>query len=100
MGIFGDKKEEEREEVTIGLKDEKDENSNKESSGSAVDVGAVDFNENSQNQDRDSEKDKDLRRQVENKVASDSSSNNVDLGDIHEQNEQIKRKLDTIISSL
>lgn len=100
MGIFGDKKEEEREEVTIGLKDEKDENSNKESFGSAVDVGAVDFNENSQNQDRDSEKDKDLRRQVENKVASDSSSNNIDLEDIHEQNEQIKRKLDTIISSL
>jgi|GEM_PF-1997912 len=99
MGIFGDKKEEEKEEVTIGLKEDKDENEKEESSASAVDVGAVDFDENSQSQNRGNENDEALRRQVEKKVANDDSSN-IDLEDVHEQNEQIKRKLDTIISSL
>jgi len=97
MGIFGDKKEEEKEEVTIGLNEDQDEN--EEASGSAVDVGAVDFNE-STDQDTVSEEGGDLRSQVERKVTENDSSGSIDLEDIHEQNEQIKKKLDTIISSL
>ena len=98
MGIFGDKKEEEREEVTIGLKDEND---NDESSDRSVDVGSVDFDQNSQESEESNMDDEGgLRRQVEQKVAKDTSSSSIDLEDIHAQNEQIKKKLDTIISSL
>ena len=98
MGIFGDKKDEEREEVTIGLKEENNDNQSNESS---VNVGAVDFNENSQEaEESNTESEGGLRRQVEQKVAKDSSPSSIDLEDIHEQNEQIKKKLDTIISSL
>lgn len=98
MGIFGDKKEEETEEVTIGLKDE---NENEDSKSSDVDVGAVDFDENSRETERNSsDSEGGLRRQVEQKVAKDDSSESIDLEDVHAQNEQIKKKLDTIISSL
>lgn len=92
MGLFGDNsKEEEREEVTIGLSDEGSE----EASEGSVDVGAIDFGNREEKKD-----DGDLRRQVENKVAGDEEDGDVSLDDLHRQNEEIKRKLDTIISSL
>lgn len=99
MGLFGDSDDETREEVTLGLSDEKEESSNGDSEVRDVNLDIGDTESNGD--------DSSLREEVEQKVGASterdfeaSSDTGVDLDDVYEQNEEIKRKLDAIMSAL
>jgi hypothetical protein len=97
MGFFSGE-EEEKEEVKIGLS----ENSDEPDSGS-TEVRDLDFDEESEEEETGSNLENEVRSSmpgVETSSSSGSSSEDVSMEDIHEQNEEIKRKLDTLISQI
>lgn len=101
MGLFGDSGEEKREEVTLGISEDDEDRSEV-----GADVRDVDLDLDGS--EASSEEDSRLREQVEQEVGVastgssgvDDSGNDIDLEDVYEQNEEIKRKLDAIMSGL
>ena len=100
MGLFGGSDDNEKEEVTLGIPE------NDESSGSdesSAEVRDLDFgSENGSEEASDGSR---LEKQVESQVASPdadtgSTGKDISLEDVHEQNEEIKGKLDTLLSRL
>jgi hypothetical protein len=98
MGFFSGE-EEEKEEVKIGLSEDSDE----PDSGS-TEVRDLDFDEESEEENNSgSNLENEVRSSmpgVETSTGSNSSSEDVSMEDIYEQNEEIKRKLDTLISQI
>lgn len=102
MGLFGSDKEE-REEVTIGLSEEKEEDSSEESDTSP-EVGAINFDSDDSSSEEDSGN---LRDEVsrldsvkDSSSDTSSSSESPDLEEIQRQNQKIIEKLDTVLSRL
>ena len=100
MGLFGGSDDGEKEEVTLGVPDE---NSNDES-GSSAEVRDLDFGSEDDSKEASST-DSRLERQVESQVAAPdtdtgTSGEDISLEDVHKQNEEIKGKLDTLLSRL
>lgn len=102
MGLFGGGDDGEKEEVTLGVPDENSKDSS--SDGSGAEVRDLDFGSDNGSEEA-SGTDSRLERQVESQVASpdmdtDTSGKDISLEDVHEQNEEIKDKLDTLLSRL
>lgn len=102
MGLFGGSDDNEKEEVTLGIPENDEDSGSDESSAEVrdLDFGSENGSEEASNGSR-------LEKQVESQVASpdvdagsSSAGSDISLEDVHEQNEEIKGKLDTLLSRL
>ncbi|WP_414837439.1 hypothetical protein ACK3SF_04160 [Candidatus Nanosalina sp. VS9-1] len=98
MGLFGGSDGDEKEEVTLGMPDNEEESDK----GSSAEVRDLDFGSDENDSEASSTGSR-LERQVESQVATpdtDDSGKDISLEDVHRQNEEIKDKLDTVLSRL
>lgn len=104
MGLFGSD-EEEREEVTLGLSQDKKEEESGNKTDSSPEVGTINFDSEEDSSDKESSN---LRNEVskldsvkESTVSStDTGNDSSDLEEIKRQNQKIIEKLDNVLSRL